>query len=155
MSAHDDARAFRAARRASRFIFSNPASIMTAVSRGVFAGGHRRGARTRPASRRATAGGRGARRRGLRVGAIEIHLREDPVSALATGIVVEEDGLPVSLAFPPRKQTRAERSDMLDAVKPGKQRFTGVEDLEMRRARDVMGVADLDHRSALASGRRK
>ena len=135
-----------AARRASRFMFSNPAAIMTAVSRGrlcrrriraALEHGERRVEPWTPIAQH------GIER--LRVGAVEIQCAKIRYRPSRRASLSSSTACRYCSRSRARQQARAERGDVLDAVKPGEQRLACVEDLEMRRARDVMRVADLDH----------
>ena len=61
----------------------------------------------------------------LRAG--EIGRREQRVSAVPAGVVVEEHLLAVPLGRPPRHDAGTERRDVLDRVQAGSQKLTGIE----------------------------
>ena len=84
-------------------MFSNPAAIISAVSLVVFGGGLI-GAAFEDGERRvepwAAIAQHGVER--LRLGAVEIQLREHAIAALAPRVVVEQDRLPIAFALAAR-----------------------------------------------------
>ena len=80
----------------------------------------------------------------LRLGSVEIGVREQPCIDRRVGRRCRA-ARPVG-TLPPasRHDAGAERGDVLDALEPRRDQLACVEQLEMRRAGNVMRVADLD-----------